>query len=306
MASRVFRGILLASGLAAACGVWAAPAAAQEWRAVGGSDAGDAGPRGTVFGFGAEALFDLRETTVDSFEENLNAPPPNQVNPPPAPATEWDEDLIEHRAQFHSRVSGLFATFQAVGGGSSPWRAGVRVGGVQQHVIWETFPGNYSVGFPIRLKFEFESKTGLGGGLFADVRFPLQGQPVWLAAGFDAWLGQVAIDNSGAAVDGESFFAQAALSGRVGFVAKPGVSLFVGLGLTYFYDAVELRAVPEPAPAPPTDAKSTDIQFGTRSIARVLLGVEFGKGTESLGRLQVGIWKPGADFAVSVLAMVRV
>ncbi len=282
----------------------AGTASAQDWRA----DSSSAGGGATRGGFGFEVLADMRELTLDSYEEKYIGPPAPSPAPPP-PATEWDEDLVEHRAQYHARHYGAFVNLQAAAEGSTPWRLGIRLGAVTATIREEIFPGNFLYGgFPLRFKLSIESKTGFGGGAFGDVRIPLQGQPVFLGLGFDGWLGQVSMDNGGIfntpnLVEGTYFFAQATVAGRIGIKTPQGVSPYIGLAGTYYYGDLELDAVP-----PPTGngLDKYEVQFGTRSFGRVLIGFNLGKGGEGLARVEVGIWKPGHDLAVGAMAFVRI
>ncbi|MCI0342540.1 MAG: hypothetical protein L0216_15595 [Planctomycetales bacterium] len=282
----------------------AGTASAQDFRADSSSVGG-----GTRGGFGFEVLADLRELTLDSYEETYLGPPAPNTTPPP-PATEWDEDLVEHRLQYHARHYGAFVNFAAAGEGSTPWRVGVRVGAVTATIREEVLPRAFLYGgLPFRFKLDIESKTGFGGGAFGDVRIPLQGQPVFLGLGFDGWLGQVSMDNgyifdsAANLLDGEYFFALATVAGRIGVKTPQGVSPYVGFAGTYYYGDLELNAIPRPTG---TGIDKHEAKFGSRSMARVLAGFQLGKGGEALARLEVGIWKPGNDLAVSAMAFVRI
>ena len=197
---------------------------------------------------------------------------------------------------------------QALIDGPTRIRAGVRFGVLAAEIVEEVRGPSFVYGtIPLRLRTGVESKPGLGGGVFGDLRFGRPGQPLWAGLNLDAVVAKAALDNGfllNNDVDGELLFAWGTLGGRVGYAGE-GIAPYVGFAGTLSYAKVDLDLVPRPVG--PTNLESQAIEFGTRSAARVLVGLEFGRRPESFGRLQVAIWKAAADgdLAFSALVLVR-
>ncbi|MCI0342542.1 MAG: hypothetical protein L0216_15605 [Planctomycetales bacterium] len=297
---------------------WAAgTASAQEWRSESSTGGGGGGGGGARVAVGFEVFGDLREVTVEKYEEKwigTQAPPSITPTTPCASlGSRDDEEFVERRHQYYANhYAGMARLGVLFEESSLVLRAGVRLGLVRVDIVEESSQRSCvydplgTSGNP-RVERTIESKTGFGGGIFLDLKSQSRGSPVWFGASLEGLVGQVAVDGGlifGATrVDGEYLYESLSLSGRLGY-ASGGLGPYVGAAFLYYNGELDLER--EPKPTGGSAITGHEATLATRSYIRFLLGLDLGRSSDTAARIEIGLWKPSSDLIVSLMASMRV